>query len=496
MLTRCLVLTLLSSSTLLAQEKKTTPAPDPYPVPSTVAESMKRAVSYYRTHLSFAGGYAGKWSRDLEKSGNSDRSGATLITIETPGTPTIGHAMLRAYQVTRDKVHLQGAREAAQALLWTQLASGGWNSDHDFALSKAHGRHYRRDLEAGDTERAGRNAHSNLDDDKTQFALLFLLELSQLPECRDDKQIPEAVKFGMEGLLAAQAPNGGWPQGFSGPTDPTLPVKSPTLPKDWPRKWPDLDYTGYYTLNDGNLLSIARLLIRANELQPDQRYVSAVKRLGDFLLLSQCPAPQAGWAQQYNLNMEPAWARKFEPPCISSLETLLALVTLQEIWVETGDDKYLKPQESALKWLESSRLPDGQYARFQELHTNTPLYFVKDTYELTYDDKNMPTHYGFKVDELQDDIDAFKNRMTASREDQLAKRKGPQTEKEWLSKAKGAAKKVVTALSGQNKQGIWTDENMIDAGLFIKHMLAMTNYYEAATKAGPLFEKLRAEGSQ
>ena len=45
----------------------------------------------------------------------------------------------------------------------------------------------------------------------------------------------------------------------------------------------------------------------------------------------------------------------------------------------------------------ASLLPDGQIARFYELQTNRPLYLTRDSYQLTYDDKNLPTHYGFKA---------------------------------------------------------------------------------------------------
>ena len=300
------------------------------------------------------------------------------------------------------------------------------------------------------------------------------------------------MKFGLDALLAAQAPNGGWPQGFSGPADPSAPVQKPVLPAVWPRTWPALEYTGYYTINDGNLRSVSRLLGRVCELDGDPRCLAALKKLGDFLLLAQCPEPQAGWAQQYNREMEPAWARKFEPPCVSTGETLSALETLNDIWRVTGDDKYRAPFASALAWLEKSRLPDGQYARFMELHTNQPLYFVKDTYELTYDDSNLPTHYGFKLDELQEDIDKFKATSSLSRDEQNAKRARPATPKKWLSNAKGAASKVVAGLRDQNQEGVWTKDNLIDAALFVKHLEAFTNYLEAAKEAGELFDALRA----
>lgn len=480
---------------------KPTPAPapalkpviEPYPDAETVGQAVKKAASFARTSLSLAGGYATGWSLNLKKYHTAGTESPTVISIEDPGTPSIGLIMIRAYQITGDKLYFQAAQEVKQALLWTQLASGGWDTLHDFAPAHARRRHYRRDLEAGDTERGSRTAHSTLDDDKTQFALRFLLELAHLPASKDDKPLHDALKFGMDALLAAQMPHGGWPQGFSGPADPTLPVKKPTLPQEWLRKWPELNYTGYVTLNDGNLLSIAKLLTRAHELAQDQRYLTALKKLGDFHLLAQCPEPQPGWAQQYSADMEPTWARKFEPPSVAGHESLWALETLHEVWLATGDDKYKAPYDSALAWLERSRLPGNQHARFYELHTNKPLYFVKDTYELTHDDSNLPTHYSFKSSELQEDIDAFKKLIALPRDEQLAKRAAPPTPRAWLSRAKGAAKKAVAALGEQSKEGVWIRENIIDGSLFVKNMHAMINYLEAAKNAGPEFDKFRAE---
>ncbi len=468
------------------------PVIDPYPPVPQVEAALRKAVLFARTHLSFAGGYATRWSRDLKESRTSDISGSTVISIEGPGTPVMGRVFSRGWEVTRDPLYLQAAREVSQALLWTQLASGGWDTWHDYSLPVARRQHYRRDLEAGDTERGERRALSTLDDDKTQLALLFLMDFGALPENRENAGLRSSIRFALDGLLAAQAPNGGWPQGFSGPFDPAAPVLKPSLPKDWPRLWPGDDYTGYYTLNDGNLRSVARVLSRAHETTGEARYLDALRKLGDFLLLSQCPEPQPGWAQQYNLRMEPAWARKFEPPSVSTVETLSAVFTLLEISWSTGDSRYRGPIPSALAWLERSRLADGSYARFMELHTNKPLYCVQESYELTYDDSNLPGHYGFKVDDLQVDIDEFKEALEMTGDVWLAKQQAPVTAKAWLSKAKGVAKKVVTALEGQNKEGVWTADNVIEAQLFVKHCLAMAYYIEAAKGAGELFETFRS----
>lgn len=69
------------------------------------------------------------------------------------------------------------------------------------------------------------------------------------------------------------------------------------------------------------------------------------------------------------------------------------LLTLTEL---TGERRFLEPIPAALNWLKRVRLPDGQLARFHELQTNRPIYFVRNTYDPTYDDSRVPTHYSFK----------------------------------------------------------------------------------------------------
>ena len=139
------------------------------------------------------------------------------------------------------------------------------------------------------------------------------------------------------------------------------------------------------------------MMAEAYHTYDDARYMDAAKRGGEFMILAQMPEPQPAWAQQYNLDMEPSWARKFEPPSVSGGETFGIMRALLDVYVETGDEKFLAPIPRALGWAKRSLLPDGRLARFYELKTNTPLYFTKDDYVLTYDDSNMPTHYAFKV---------------------------------------------------------------------------------------------------
>ncbi|OYT68700.1 MAG: hypothetical protein CFK52_14510, partial [Chloracidobacterium sp. CP2_5A] len=132
-------------------------------------------------------------------------------------------------------------------------------------------------------------------------------------------------------------------------------------------------------------------------IRQDERCRQALLKLGGFLLLAQMPEPQPGWAQQYDFNLRPIWARKFEPPAVAGRETQDAIETLLRIYRLTGDAKWLEPIPRALAWLKRSHLPDGRLARYYELRSNRPLYMTPD-YKLTYSDRDVPDHYGWKTE--------------------------------------------------------------------------------------------------
>jgi hypothetical protein len=176
-----------------------------------------------------------------------------------------------------------------------------------------------------------------------------------------------------------------------------------------------------YTLNDGLAGTVAETLLEAHRVYDDSKYLAALSRLGDFLLLAQMPEPQPVWAQQYNNQMQPIWARRFEPAAITGGESQDVLETLMTIHRATGDAKYLDPIPTALDYLKRSRLPDGRLARYYELKTNRPLYMTRrgDEYSLTYDDASLPDHYGWKVasrlEKIEKEYAALKSGAAAPR---------------------------------------------------------------------------------
>ena len=118
------------------------------------------------------------------------------------------------------------------------------------------------------------------------------------------------------------------------------------------------------------------------------------------------PPSQPAWAQQYDYDMFPIWARAFEPPAIASDESQEVIETLLRIYRLTGEKKYLDPIPAALAYLKRSVLPDGQLARYYQLQTNRPLYMSRkgDVYTPTYDDSDLPSRYGWKIEPRLDSV--------------------------------------------------------------------------------------------
>jgi hypothetical protein len=139
-------------------------------------------------------------------------------------------------------------------------------------------------------------------------------------------------------------------------------------------------YTAYYTFNDGIILENIRYLLEAHRSLGDDRYRRAAVRGMEFVLLSQLPEPRAGWAQQYDFDLNPAAARSYEPAALSTIDTLQNIQALEEFYLETGDRRYLDAIPPALRWLESSVIPKDHsaeghtHATFIELESNRPIY--------------------------------------------------------------------------------------------------------------------------
>jgi hypothetical protein len=365
---------------------------DPSPRTEQVEQALWQACSFFRQQVSCEGGYLWRYSADLKKQEGEGRAEADTVWVQPPGTPAVGQALLEVYRRIGDRRYLELAHDAGRCLVRGQLRSGGWDYRIDFAPDRRGRYAYRVEEEAA---ARARNV-TTLDDNTTQAALGLLIRLDEALEFKD-AEIHEAAEFGLSALLAAQYPNGAWPQRFSEPPDPQLfPVRKANYPASWSREFPGNKYSSFYTFNDNAIADIIDVLFLAADTYDQPRYAQAAERAGEFILSAQMPEPQPGWAQQYNADMQPAWARKFEPPAITGGEAAGVLRTLMRLYRETGSERFLAPIPRALEYYRASVLPGGELARFYELQTNRPLFFTRD-YRLTYDDSDMPTHYAFKI---------------------------------------------------------------------------------------------------
>ncbi|HOW74262.1 MAG TPA: pectate lyase [Phycisphaerae bacterium] len=458
------------------------PAPaeaDKPPLRDQAVQALRQATEFFRTQVATEGGYLWRYSADLTRREGEGKASETTIWVQPPGTPSVGMAYLDAHEATRDRYYLEAAKEVAYALVRGQLRSGGW--DYRIEFDPKHRRHYAYRVDGG---QAGPRNVTTLDDDTSQAALRFLMRVDRAYDFQDER-IHEAAGYALASLLKAQYPNGSWPQRFDSFPEPSkFPSKRASFPATWPREFPETKYAAYYTLNDCAVPDMIATMLEAWRIYGEGRYRSSAERAGDFLLLAQMPEPQPAWAQQYDTDMYPAWARRFEPPAITGGESQVVMRTLLVLHRATGDRRYLEPLPRAIAYFRRSRLSSGQLARFYELQTNKPLYFTRD-YKLTYSDADMPTHYAFKV---VDQIREIERDYEQLREMDLA---GPVAapEKQRPKMAAELERRVHSVIAAMDDRGRWIErgrlryqgdddrtERIIDCGTFADHMKILSDF--------------------
>ena len=432
------------------------------PLREQARNALRRGVEFFRKEVAVEGTYLWQYSEDLSKREGEGKASATRGWVQPPGTPAVGMAYLTAFDATADTNYLDAARDTAYGLGRGQLQSGGWTYSIDFNADDRKRSAYRD----GGTN-AGRNV-TTFDDDTTQSALRFLMRTDRALGFKDAK-IHECVRYALESLLQAQYPNGAWPQGYDRfPDKAQFPVKKAGFPETWSRTWPgSQQYWLRYTLNDGVVANLVETLFEAQRIysvaaagttmnHAAAQCRSAAEKSGDFILLAQLPEPQPAWAQQYDFEMHPAWARKFEPPSVTGGESQGILKTLFQLYRETGHRKYLEPVPRALDYLRRSRLPDGRLARFYEVRTNRPLYFTKN-YDLTHDDSDLPTHYAFKVTDGTEAISREYERLKLLKPSELrtSEKKTPRGADSSL------VKQVQAIIAAQDLRGRWVEDGRL-----------------------------------
>ena len=329
--------------------------------------SLTKGVAFFHS-INTHGGYVYHVTPDLSLRWGEHPLDANTIEVQPPGTPAVGQSFLRAYQVTGDKQALAAAKDAAYALIRGQNKHGGWDHTINFA-----------DLS---------NETVSFDDNQTQSAISFLMAMDQEI---DDSRISAATKRAVEMMITAQLDNGGWPH-----------------------KYPEQgNYHDFATFNDGGVNDCIRVMIEAYQFYNNNKAIEkSLRRAARFMMISQLPPPQPGWAQQYNEYLQPAWARSFEPPSVCPAVTISNINTLIDLYLVLGEKSLLEPIPDALRWLHDIRLENGNWARFVELGTNKALYYDRGRIRVNSVAELHPersTGYGYETD-LKAQLDAGSKR--------------------------------------------------------------------------------------
>jgi len=389
------VITALAVAALLATAAQASKSQKEAPLADQALTAMKNATRYMVETVSTNGGYVWIYLPDLSRRWGEMEAYGTMIWVQPPGTTSMGHLFLDAFHATGDPAYFQAADKAAKALIWGQLAGGGWNYIVDFAGDRSLKTWYNTIGKNGWRLEEFQHYYGNatFDDDVSSDAAKFLLRmyLENL-----DPQYKPALDKAINFVLESQYPMGGWPQRY--------PLKYDFSHHGKP------DYSSYFTFNDDVVWENVNFLIQCYLTLGEERFLDPIYRGMNFYINTQQGAPQSGWGQQYSIDLKPAGARTYEPNALLPRYTAVHIRLLERFYRFTGDRKYLAGIPAALDWLEKSRLPEnmtegGKYTHpvFVEIGTGKPLFVhrkgsnvVHGYYYVNNSDQLPNAHYGMK----------------------------------------------------------------------------------------------------
>ena len=305
------------------------------------------------------------------------------------------------------------ARGVADGVLQHQSPEGGWPKNTSLAVPPV----------KASTSELG----NTFDNEATTLPLAFLARMVQ---ATGEPAYRAAFDRGLDYVLAAQYSNGGWPQYF--------PLRG--------------GYHDHITFNDDAMVRVLVLLREVAAGKGAYGFVDVARRdraakaveAGTAAIL-RTQLRQGGnlavWCAQYDAaSLQPAWARKFEPPSLSGSESVGIVRFLMGI--ERPSPEVVAAVEGAVAWFRTSavrdirmvtttdaagqrdkryvREPGGEplWARFYELDSNRPIFAGRDSVihydfnEIEQERRNGYNYYGTWPRELlEKDYPAWKARI-------------------------------------------------------------------------------------
>ncbi len=223
----------------------------------------------------------------------------------------------------------------ADNILLFQKDNGGWPKNYDvFAiLTKAQ----------KDSVLAAKSTTNTTFDNGSTYTQIAVL--ANVYTATDDEKYKTAALKGLDFIIKAQYKNGGWPQYYP-------------IEKD--------NYSSHITFNDGAFEGIISLLKDIKDGKPEYTFLdkehrdklaAAYDKAISCMLKTQIndAGKPTAWCQQYDeITLQPAWARKFEPPSIcngESADVVLFLMSLQH-----PSKEVIASVQNAVAWFKKSEI--------------------------------------------------------------------------------------------------------------------------------------------
>lgn len=338
-------------------------------------------------------------------SGTANEAVGTIAWADAQNKPEEWYASVEALRI-------------ADNLALYQRRSGGWPKNIDMAKPLS-------DAGKSSLLRDQNNTDSTIDNGATYTQLSFL---ARVFTAQQQERHRELFLKGLDYLLQAQYPNGGWPQFY-----------------------PDL--SGYYkhiTYNDDAMIGVMSLLRDVAGAKPIYAFVdearraraaSAVEKGIECILKTQVVVngKRTVWCAQHDeVTLAPAAARTYELVSLSGGESVGIVRFLMSI--QNPSPAVIEAIDSAIVWFEQSQLKGIKWvdngtdrvvvqdpnagpiwARFYEIETNRPIFVGRDgvvKYSVAEIEHERRTGYNWYVDApaklIQKDYPAWKKKSCES----------------------------------------------------------------------------------
>lgn len=342
------------------------------------------------------------WLAYLDRSERQMRADRAALAAElkaaglTDAIAAPGGSAARSVPLDRPAGWYAGAeaRRVAAIVVSFQTPAGGWSKNLDMAAhERRKGEHYAannlsRFLAPGDLDTPHDIRWSyvgTLDNDATTTQIRFLARVATAIGEKDSAAYREAILRGIRYLLAAQYPNGGWPQ-------------------VWPLEG---GYHDAITFNDGAMGETMRLLDSVAAGKGDFAFVPAGVRKDaaraveggvDCILAAQVVVDGVPtvWGQQHDpLTLQPVAARNYEPAALCGSESAGIVQFLMD--VPHPRARVVRSVDAAVAWFRKAAIHDRRYvrdrqggrfeaqpgatllwARYYEIGTNRPIFGDRD----------------------------------------------------------------------------------------------------------------------